>query len=89
MVNPGLSHSCQQQLHNLGFKENIITATLLNVIYFGTLRINMNNFEDPLTFPLAPPADSNVRLILWLMSKCLQKDIPISLSCSLCLVMNS
>lgn len=46
MVNPGLSHSCQQQLHNLGFKENIITATLLNVIYFGTLRINMNNFED-------------------------------------------
>ncbi len=42
------------------------------------LRINCDHFDDPLTFRLAPSSGQDFTLT---------NDIPISLSCTLCLVL--
>ncbi len=49
-----------------------------------TLRMTCNNFGDPLTFHLTPSSGQKLYL-----SKLKANDIPISLSCTLCLVLVS
>ncbi len=50
-------------------------------------RMNLTDFGDHLTLPLAPPAGENLNLFMTNIWK--TKDIPISLSCTLCLVLFS